>query len=326
MCLLPKITVFPRIHLTLIGMNRAGYRRNGGIGFAISEPTAHVDGRTSSKFQIKDLRNQSFLEPEIKRLYDVLSLAHSELSLPHAVSFEISGKMPTHCGFGSTTAIRLACLEILLLLNDYESTPSLLRSLSRRGGTSGVGVRTYFDGGFVFDLGRKNCSAELRPSSTAELDPTVPPCLLRADLPEWAAGIVVPLLAKPLSEAEEQQFFACMQSNSQSDVERILYHAAFGVAAATIEHDYFTFASAVTAIQDCAWKRQEIGIYGTSVLHEMAEILNLGAATVAMSSLGPGLFFLAKDPGAIVAQRLKAGAASMAVVVRLRNAGRVVES
>lgn len=33
-----KITAFPRIHISLIGMNANGHRINGGAGFAINSP------------------------------------------------------------------------------------------------------------------------------------------------------------------------------------------------------------------------------------------------------------------------------------------------
>ncbi|HZG44495.1 MAG TPA: hypothetical protein VEY93_16200, partial [Longimicrobium sp.] len=233
--------------------------------------------------------------------------------------------MPTHCGFGSTTALRLACLEILLVVNGHEPAPQLLRRLSKRGGTSGIGVNTYFDGGLIVDLGIKSNGRTLVPSSISEADPIAPTRLLRAELPDWPAGIVVPASAEPLSEAQEQQFFTGVQPASQSDVERILYHAVFGVAAAVLEGDQTTFASAVAALQECIWKRREIALYGTSVHHERSELVELGATAVAMSSLGPGLFFLSDDPGAIAAHRLDIGAASIAAEVTFRNAGRIRE-
>ena len=63
-----RIQTFPRIHITLIGMNRDGYRLNGGIGFSISSPTLDICFEEADTIDIIDLRKHGFTEDELHRL------------------------------------------------------------------------------------------------------------------------------------------------------------------------------------------------------------------------------------------------------------------
>jgi beta-ribofuranosylaminobenzene 5'-phosphate synthase len=66
---------------------------------------------------------------------------------------------------GSKTALLLSMIEALSLLAGCDLSPSKLVELSGRGGTSGVGVSSYFSGGMIFDLGRPNDNLPFVPSS-----------------------------------------------------------------------------------------------------------------------------------------------------------------
>ena len=63
-----RIKAFPRIHITLIGMNRDGYRLNGGIGFSISSPTFDISFEEADSIDIIDHRKQGFTVDELHRL------------------------------------------------------------------------------------------------------------------------------------------------------------------------------------------------------------------------------------------------------------------
>jgi beta-ribofuranosylaminobenzene 5'-phosphate synthase len=100
-----QVSIFPRLHLTLIGMDDKGYRRNGGIGFSITQPQAFVCVSLGSDFSIRDNRRWPLQKNELRRLKE---MSQQFANVP--VQIEISGEMPSHYGFGSATAIRLAIL------------------------------------------------------------------------------------------------------------------------------------------------------------------------------------------------------------------------
>ena len=54
-----KIKAFPRIHISLIGMNNDGYRLNGGIGFSIASPILDMSFEQSDS--IKSLIRESMV-------------------------------------------------------------------------------------------------------------------------------------------------------------------------------------------------------------------------------------------------------------------------
>jgi beta-ribofuranosylaminobenzene 5'-phosphate synthase len=146
--------------------------------------------------------------------------------------FDLSseGGMRTHYGMGSATAIRLAVLEGLLLTNKRRIDRAELVSLSKRGGTSGIGVNVYFDGGFVFDLGVKSPTVGFRPSAKVQ-NPKAPLLLSRCEMPNWKVGLCIPKNAKPKTQEDEAEFFekACPIVSSESY--RVLYHCLFGAYA-----------------------------------------------------------------------------------------------
>lgn len=128
-----KITAFPRIHMTLIGMNSDGYRINGGIGFSITEPKIFLLFKTSDSFLFKDIRKANFISSEINRLKNKIDNIQLEYDFKYSIMCQICGECPTHFGFGSSTLTYLACIEALFILNNYPYDNELLTRISSRG-------------------------------------------------------------------------------------------------------------------------------------------------------------------------------------------------
>lgn len=188
-------------------MHDSGFRINGGIGFSISEPSIIVIAEASQQLSIFDKRTISMSSDASERLIDTLRHAAKIGELEKAVSFTITGEVSPNSGFGSGTSIRLACLEALYLVNGIKISDDKLVAISRRGGTSGIGINTYFQGGFVADLGRKNIKKH-EPSFQVESNATSTPMLLKLiKTPAWDIGIFFPSDIPSISEEEEKQFF-----------------------------------------------------------------------------------------------------------------------
>jgi beta-ribofuranosylaminobenzene 5'-phosphate synthase len=319
------ITVNSRLHLTLLAMHSGEYRINGGIGFAIADPACELAFSAASDFAIDDRRADPLSSSELERLTSILHAEQKRRGFATALDIAIGGKMRTHSGFGSGTAISLACLEALHRLNGSMPAPAALISASGRGGTSGIGIHTYFSGGCVFDLGRPIEGEPHEPShqATASQPPLVLDHLL---MPEWDIGICIPLDIPHKSEAEERAFFERACPQPAGAVYETLYHSLFGLYAAIREADRATFCRALRAIQECAWKKAERLEYGSALAEIEQTLYDCGAEAVGMSSLGPSLFFLADNVADVISRMQSARPDCECFSTRPANCGRELQN
>jgi beta-ribofuranosylaminobenzene 5'-phosphate synthase len=315
------VCVNSRLHISLLAMHAGGYRINGGIGFAIDKPSCRLEFTQAPDWAIVDQRIDPLLKDESDRLISVLREEQVRYGFDSALVIHIEGEMRTHFGFGSGTAIRLACLEALHRLNGSSPTSSELVAASGRGGTSGIGIHTYFSGGCVADLGKVSINASHAPSHQASFD-TLPLILDQLPMPDWEIGICIPLDIAHKTEEEEREFFQRTCPLSAEASYETVYHAIFGLYAAIKEADRASFCRAITAIQDCAWKKAERNEYGEKLRTIEHALCESGADAVGMSSLGPSLFFLADDVSDVIRRMYQTGHQVECLSARPQNTGR----
>ncbi len=320
------ITAYPRLHITLIGMNQGGYRINGGIGFAIEQPNLKLTITRSRDFQIVDTRERPLSAEGIYRLQGTIEDVIRLYRFRSNIRIEISGNAKTHFGFGTGTAIRLASLEGLFIINDHEYTPTILRQLSGRGGTSGIGVHTYFQGGMIFDLGHRRQHQEFKPSSFAEDLKEIPLLLQKFEMPQWDVGICIPQDINPKNELEEKLLFESSCPIPSEEAYRTLYHVTFGLCSSILESDLDTFSKALASIQSCAWKSAERELYGNELLEIEKALYESGASAVGLSSIGPCLFYFGKELERIKDNMQKKRMKCELLITRPINNGRLIEN
>lgn len=292
--MLVKINIPSRLHLTLISMHKDGYRQNGGIGFTIKDPSLEIVLQVSKKIEINDQRDKGFTKEEKERIFQILEYESKLRNFSKRYKASIKGNVPAHFGFGSSTAVRLVLIEGLYLVNEYKYTKEDIVKASERGGVSGIGIETYFHGGFVFDMGRANKN-EFMPSSAMEKkEKTLPLLCKRIDMPSWQIGICLPNI-KSKTENEEKKFFSKTCPIDEHESHKVLYHATYGVLASVMEDDMVTFSNAIKEIQKCEWKHAERELYGEELIVVEKALYDCGADAVGMSSLGATLFFVAND-------------------------------
>ena len=301
-------------------MHSGEYRINGGVGFAIDAPACNLVFDIAHDFVVDDKRSHPLADEEQAKLVSILQVEKQRWSFSKAIAIKINGSMPTHSGFGSSTAITLGCLEALHVLNDSMPSMTELIKTSGRGGTSGVGIHTYFSGGCVFDLGRVIEGKPHVPSHKASVFP-LPLMLDHLPMPEWDIGICIPPIPHK-SQAEELAFFKRVCPIPKEDAYEAIYHALFGIYAAIREGNKVMFGQAVQAIQECAWKKAERSEYGAELMTIEQALYDSGADAVGMSSLGPGLFFLAEDVASVIEQMRQKMPECECLMTRPMNSGR----
>jgi beta-ribofuranosylaminobenzene 5'-phosphate synthase len=265
---------------------------NGGIGFAINGPVARIDIAPSNALLVNDTRSDPMSRTEIEQLRLLLKAFCSDRGLERMAQIDISGDIRTHFGMGSGTSLRLAAIEGMALINGFHLTKAETIFASKRGGTSGVGINSYFEGGLICDLGRPNTGDDFAPSSAIQPD-HLPLALPAITLPEWPILLCVPRQISPKTQNQEIEFFRRTTPLSNTASFEASYLALFGSYAAAAEGDYPAFCRSVNDIQHTAWKKAEWSEYGKPLAAIREALLAGGADCVGMSSLGPMIFCFA---------------------------------
>jgi beta-ribofuranosylaminobenzene 5'-phosphate synthase len=284
-----EIEASGRIHAGLIDLSADGYRINGGVGWSIGGPNIVVRASGASALEILDKRSSPLPSGELEALQGMVRRfadAHGR----SGVRIEIEGELAPHRGLGSGTTVRLAMLEACATAWEIDVAASELVKHSGRGGTSGVGVRTYFEGGLVIDLGhRRGARAGPSRDRTAE-GPPLP--LLRIDMPRWRFGLFRPPNCAPVEIAREREVFDQALPIPRADVHGSLYDILYGIVGAVMESDDATFALAIDTLQTRKWKRAEWALHGDALTDRAEDLRMAGARGIGLSSMGPTLFFL----------------------------------
>ena len=289
-----RIRLRPRLHVGLISMHAGGRRKNGGVGFAVDAPCGTLEIVRSNRFEFEDCRVKPLKHDEIADFSAMVNAAVESRALTCNVRVRLSGRMKSHVGMGAGTGIRLAILESLLRTNGIDATADDLIRLSGRGGTSGIGINTYFTGGIVVDLGIPNDGLGFLPSSRAICK--VRPISLHAlPMPDWPLCMCIPRFISAKTQEEEIDFFSREAVANATDSYESAYHALFGLYASVVDKQFDTFCEAVNRLQEIGWKKQEWCNYGSPLFELASKLRGLGAKGIGMSSFGPLLYCLAEE-------------------------------
>lgn len=287
-----RISAPARLHVNLFDMSDQGYRQNGGVGFCITDFDTIMEFAISPEFGVIDRRSDGLTKFEAESLIGFLQELYRVNNYSHKITIKFLSGPPPHSGFGTGTASKLACAEAASIFNENKSSQAQLISASGRGGTSGVGINTYFHGGLSVDFGVKATGARLAPSSARRNPPTQPVQLLNIKLPDdWRFGVIIPPNANKISAKDEIEFFNKTCPIPLSSVHESIYHAVSGMACAALEADYLTFCASINAIQKTQWKKAEWAAQSNTLETIKGYLQGVGAKCVGLSSLGPAIYF-----------------------------------
>jgi beta-ribofuranosylaminobenzene 5'-phosphate synthase len=319
-----EIHSFPRIHISLLSMHHGGYRINGGLGFAIDGPLFCVSAVKANQWNVSSVGCELVDAQTLRYVENRLIAAQKLSQFSTPIEIKIQTSIASHTGLGSSTALCLSAIEAAALANNIQLSRDQLISLSGRGGASGVGINTYFDGGLSMDFGRKAGIAEQLKSSETAVSASVPLRIGRTDLEAWPLAILIPSHIQTKSIAEEQEFFERVCPLPIESSQEVIYHATMGTYAAAVERDYSSFCRSINAIQKCTWKSAELSLYGDEVSDCIESLLSSGADAAGMSSLGPCVYFFAADPEEVLQRSKRVTFRWNAIRVHPSNSGRII--
>ena len=148
------ITTHSRLHLGLHDCGYATERLFGGVGITFKGfPTsvkASVSEETNLRFSLGTQLSDRALD-DVNKLISQLESQYGTFSV------EVISVTPEHRGFGSKTSLlsAIAWSVVKLMKGHQTATPADIMQLTGRGGTSGIGVNSFWYGGLIADGGHK---------------------------------------------------------------------------------------------------------------------------------------------------------------------------
>jgi beta-ribofuranosylaminobenzene 5'-phosphate synthase len=283
-----------RLHLTLIDLNGRYGRIDGGVGITTRSPRLVLEAiagyeETRIEFIETDIPNDTIKDYQ-EKIYSASQMINEFLDLEERYLFKVSEVFPSHSGLGSGTQLSLATAKLILKMNNQDLPASKIGEIVGRGGTSGIGVASFEDGGFIVDGGhKKSVKKDFLPSSASKASP--PPIIARYDFPEdWKIILIIPHVKRKVFGPGEVNIFQKYCPISLGEVQELTHLLLMKMMPAVIEEDLDSFGEAVNTIQSIGFKKIELKLQNPFIKELMEKIDNAGAAGVGMSSFGPTVY------------------------------------
>lgn len=280
-----KIETPCRMHITLIDENGELCRVDGGIGVSLEKPQVVMEGKLEGDLVVEGVQKDLVTSLAKRFLY--------HYGLEEGAYLKVYEKIPEHVGLGSKTQLSLATATILSKLHGIKATTRELAHIMGRGGTSGIGVAAFEDGGFILDgghsFGPNKEKKEFLPSRASKAKPA--PVLAKYNLPEeWYWVVTIPNVKRGVSGEEEVNIFQKHCPIPSEDVEKLCRLIFMVTLPAIVERDLEVFGQSLTKIISLGFKKIEVELQNPIIKNLLNTLLENGAEGVGMSSFGPTTF------------------------------------
>ena len=242
-----KVVSPSRLHLTLIDLNAELGRVDGGAGIALESPCLEISATEDDTIEV-------FGDPSLAGR--MRKAAEALLPAGKGIKLHINDSLPDHVGLGSGTQ---AALSTAAAVNKIYGLGKSVRELAvavGRGGTSGIGVAAFENGGFILDGGHKfKDKGAFSPSAASHVPPG--PVLFRKNFPDWPIVLVIPN-SKGAHDEEEVDIFKKCCPIPLAEVQEICHVILMQMLPALVEEDLESFGRAINHFQTAGFKRKEV--------------------------------------------------------------------
>jgi len=278
-----------RLHFTLIDLHGGLGRIDGGLGVALRSPRIRLRAQPVPENTKVD---GVTVENIPSRISGIVTRLKSELGYSGKLDLELLSVVPEHIGLGSNTQLALAAAKAITCLGGLDLPSHQLAQLAGRGGTSGIGVATFEQGGFVMDAGhRTDAKPEFLPSHYSKAGP--PPLVMRSPIPEnWYFVVTTPVIGQGLSGEKEADVFRKHCPIPRVEVERLSHLILMKLLPAVADDDIVAFGSALRTIQALGFKRIENELQDEVVKKLYDFYYEQNALGAGLSSFGPTTYAL----------------------------------
>lgn len=282
-----------RLHVTLIDLNGRYGRIDGGVGITTRNPRLILEGKigdeTLVEFSQPDLLKDT-IDDYRDKILQAASKINKHLSIDDSYHFKVKNVFPSHSGLGSGTQISLAVAKLILKMNHQDLEAPQIGEIVGRGGTSGIGVASFADGGFIVDSGHKKAvKKDFLPSSASKASP--PPVIARYDFPEdWKIIMVIPHVERKVFGDGEVNIFQKYCPIHVEEVQELTHLLFMKMMPAVLEEDLDCFGEAINNVQNIGFKKIELKLQNPFISKLMDDLRQGGASGVGMSSFGPTVY------------------------------------
>lgn len=281
-----KVLSPSRLHLTLIDLNADLGRVDGGAGITLESPGMELSATESDTVEIF---GDSVLASKVRQAAEVL------LPAGRGIRIRIEESLPDHVGLGSGTQASLSAAAAINRMYGLGKSVRELAVAVGRGGTSGIGVAAFENGGIILDGGHKfKDKCAFSPSAASRTPPG--PVLFKKDFPDWPIVVAIPN-TKGAHDAEEVDIFKKYCPIPLAEVQEICHVILMQMLPALVEEDLESFGRAINHFQLTGFKRREVELQPRSVLDIMEYMRDNGASGSGISSFGPVVYGIVGSSG-----------------------------
>jgi len=281
------LTAYPRLHLTLLDLGGITPRKYGGAGLTLAGPTLRLSAKQDERWKLVGFDR---LDAESRREITDLLRRLTDSLLCHPARLELLQALPQHVGLGSKTATLLSIIRAVTAVNGHAASRAETVNISGRGGASGVGVATFFRGGFVTDAGHPYDGTKRFLPSHGRKPQHAPPLICRLPTPPyWRFHLFLPAGYRLAGESEVT-FFQHHTPLPESEVLSAIALVYHGLAPAIATSDLQLLHSSLQHIHNIGFKSRELKSQSPAVRDLYLKLSREPAVAVGMSSLGPVLY------------------------------------
>ncbi|MBZ3936198.1 beta-ribofuranosylaminobenzene 5'-phosphate synthase [Methanimicrococcus blatticola] len=283
-----------RIHMGLIDMNGGFGRLDGSVGLALQDGGISLRAQKADAVTVTERFENGSVQPcSPEFTAQITGLVSSLLPENEGVEFEFLSPARQHIGLGSGTQIALSTAMAVNDLYSLGKSVKELAQITRRGGTSGIGVLAFEHGGFIVDSGHKMTDKNgFLPSSRS----TAPPAdlLLRLDFPDWDIVVAIPPKVG-INGEEEKKFFQSVCPVPIEDVREASHIVLMQMIPSILEQDIESLGNAVNQLQKVGFKKHEVAVQPPDVKSVIDLMLKNGLHGAGISSFGPAVYGFSED-------------------------------